>query len=56
MKPEKQANKHSDVKAVSCDLKYGDVQLCPIESPVLLVSLRSDLRTCVDLGSHRDKD
>lgn len=50
MKPEKQANKHSDVKAVIS--KHGDVQ----PSPVLLVSLRSDLRICVDLSSHRDKD
>lgn len=46
---------HRDVKAVSCALKEGGMQLCLIESLILLVSRTSELRTSVGLASLRAK-
>lgn len=48
MKAEKQASKHRDKKAFSCDLKEGDVELCPI-----IPSHRYSLRASVGWGSHK---
>lgn len=47
---------HWDVKAISCALKEGDLQLYLIEGLFLLVSNTSDLRMSVGLASIRGKD